>query len=383
MYDDDDDYFLQTNYSIFNNPSSFSRKSKTFSQNQNMFLSNKRNRNEEKSSTSIFCDYSKMENFFDRGPVTRSQLLFFRQVSQNQSSNNYNLSSGPAHSQSEKRTMAAEKTTKKTKGKKSSKLKRPFKLEKGKERLEQEENIQNTNANRDNDNSRIKNTKTTLPNSTFITLIERNNEQRNPSNEKNKGVRKDNARDTVKSWFFKSVFNYVIKEFKKLKDILNKNEFPWIKKDFQRMLPLEYELRTEENFSSASKSSKKAKDIFYTNKKAESFYEKKTRKVKHYIHIKTFEKNNIINKEIINHIEDMHDKINEIKNHKIKDIILVLYNILNSNLNTMFAEYIHLDNNKKPVNFESMKVDLDNLGQEKSDDDLIVITEEAYKMAYD
>ena len=79
----------------------------------------------------------------------------------------------------------------------------------------------------------------------------------------------------------------------------------------------------------------------------------------------------------------MHDKINEINSHKIKDIILVLYNILNSNLNTMFGEYIYLDNKKKPVNFESIKVELDNLGQRKSDDDLIVITEEAYKLAYD
>ena len=160
-------------------------------------------------------------------------------------------------------------------------------------------------------------------------------------------MRKENARTTVISWFFKSIFNFVIKEYKKLKDIkLNKNEFSWIIKDFQRMLPLENDLSTKENFSIISKSSKKVKDIFYTNKNPESFYKKATQKIKKYIHIKQFEKNNIINKEIINHIEDMHDKINEINSHKIKDIILVLYNILNSNLNTMFEEYIYMDNKK-------------------------------------
>ena len=149
------------------------------------------------------------------------------------------------------------------------------------------------------------------------------------------------------------------------------------------MLPIENELSSKENFSCYSISSKKVKDIFYTKKNPESFYIKNTQKTKRYMHIEDFKKCNNINKKIINHIENMYDKINEINNRKIKDIISLLYNILNSNLNTMFGEYIYMDDKKKPENFESIRVELDNLGQDKSDDYLIVLAEEAFKLAYE
>ena len=363
---------------------SSSKKCEATPSNQNSFVSNKRNRDDEYPEINSF-NHSIISS--SEGPVTRFQFSL-RNVLQNQILNNNSSLFRRFPSQSEKRTMAAEKSTKKTEEKKSTKLKRPFKIENTEERLEhEEENIHNINANRDNNNnnSRIINTRTTLPNTSYIKLIKKNNEQRNPSkNKKDELKRKDNARNTVKSWFFKSILNYVVKEYKKLRNIkLKENEFSWIKLDIQRMLPIENELSSKENFSCYSISSKKVKDIFYTKKNPESFYIKNTQKTKRYMHIEDFKKCNNINKKIINHIEDMYDKINEINNRKIKDIISLLYNILNSNLNTMFGEYIYMDDKKKPENFESIRVELDNLGQEKSDDYLIVLAEEAFKLAYE
>ena len=363
---------------------SSSKKCEATPSNQNSFVSNKRNRDDEYPEINSF-NHSIISS--SEGPVTRFQFSL-RNVLQNQILNNNSSLFRRFPSQSEKRTMAAEKSTKKTEEKKSTKLKRPFKIENTEERLEhEEENIHNINANRDNNNnnSRIINTRTTLPNTSYIKLIKKNNEQRNPSkNKKDELKRKDNARNTVKSWFFKSILNYVVKEYKKLRNIkLKENEFSWIKLDIQRMLPIENELSSKENFSCYSISSKKVKDIFYTKKNPESFYIKNTQKTKRYMHIEDFKKCNNINKKIINHIEDMYDKINEINNRKIKDIISLLYNILNSNLNTMFGEYIYMDDKKKAENFESIRVELDNLGQEKSDDYLIVLAEEAFKLAYE
>ena len=363
---------------------SSSKKCEATPSNQNSFVSNKRNRDDEYPEINSF-NHSIISS--SEGPVTRFQFSL-RNVLQNQILNNNSSLFRRFPSQSEKRTMAAEKSTKKTEEKKSTKLKRPFKIENTEERLEhEEENIHNINANRDNNNnnSRIINTRTTLPNTSYIKLIKKNNEQRNPSkNKKDELKRKDNARNTVKSWFFKCILNYVVKEYKKLRNIkLKENEFSWIKLDIQRMLPIENELSSKENFSCYSISSKKVKDIFYTKKNPESFYIKNTQKTKRYMHIEDFKKCNNINKKIINHIEDMYDKINEINNRKIKDIISLLYNILNSNLNTMFGEYIYMDDKKKPENFESIRVELDNLGQEKSDDYLIVLAEEAFKLAYE
>ena len=330
--------------------------------NENSFLNNKRYRKKNPFNKSKFCDSESCQHsFYSKDSEICRQISAF----QNQNSFKYDLSSNGSNSHIE------------------SKLKAPFKTEKTKKEGQKEEeervegeNIQNMHANINN-KTRNEKTRTTLPNTEEIKLMEKNNVTK-----KDKAIRKDNARNTVMSWYFKSLFNYVIKEYYKLKYLkLNEYEFSWVKKDFQRMLPLENQLRTKENFNVKSKISKKVKDILYTEKNPETFYTKKNQKTNRYIHIEQFKKNNDINKEIINKIEDLYEKKNKKISQKIKDNISNLYNIFNSKINAMYAEYIDMHNKRKPENFRSIEVDLNKLCQ--TTDNVDILLGESFNLAYD
>ena len=110
------------------------------------------------------------------------------------------------------------------------------------------------------------------------------------------------------------------------------------------MKPLEDSLKSKYLFMNGSQ---KVKDMFYTDKSLEIFYKGNNQKTKKYIWFEEFTKKNNNNKEIINQIEDMYEKIEENEYKLIKDNILVLYKIFNTDIRLLFIDFTKSDKNKK------------------------------------
>ena len=216
-----------------------------------------------------------------------------------------------------------------------------------------EESLHTINYNMQNTLTNI-NTKMTMSNSREMQLATITDENEDLALERSRRYKQtDNVREIIKNNFFRNIVDLVKEELIRLKMLDNSK----IKKIIERMKPLEDNLKLKNKFINKTE---KVKDIFCTEKNPQFFYKNKNKKTKAYIPIEQFEKNNDNNKEIINQIEDIYEKIEELEYQKIKDNIIVLYKIFNINLRTLFIEYIKSEPEDKKLfkNFKTLEVEV-------------------------
>ena len=334
----------QNNYSFLNNK----RNKSSFHNNNSNFISEQTFLEAEKfKSQYIFCT--------EKGPITRSNS-YFSDIIKSQNLNQIEKSFG-IFSQSTMGNRDDNKILQKSSYKKPSKSNN-FNLyneeEEDEERILDNENIPNTANNKENNNIN-RNTKTTLPNSNYIELMERNNKIENKKKKNSKGIRSDDLNDVIKNAFFNSVYKFVYKNITDLKLMIKREKIQVsiFNKNIEKMIPLTNELKKKPKyFKVHEQCSKQVKDMFITDENPEYFYRKKNKKTENYININEFKKNNNNNKEIINMIEEMYNNKDDKKYKKIKDNISLLFDILNKNLNKMFLEFLDSENLNKLKNFE-------------------------------
>ena len=242
-----------------------------------------------------------------------------------------------------------------------------------------EESLHTINYNMQNTLNNI-NTKLTMPNTREVHLAPITDGNENFSPERSRRYKQtDNVREIIKNKFFRNIVDLVKEEFIRLKMIDNSK----IKKIIERMKPLEDNLKLKNKFTNKTE---KVKDIFYTEKNPEFFYKNKNKKTKTYIPIEQFKKNNENNKEIINQIEDMYEKIEENEYQKIKDNIIVLYKIFNINLRTLFIEYIKSESEDKKIfkNFKTLEIEVNRQKKikKRNTEYIKIMTKVAFNLAF-
>ena len=163
----------------------------------------------------------------------------------------------------------------------------------------------------------------------------------------------DNRKEKIKTSFFNSIFNMVIDDLKKFKKIKPKYIIP----NIEKIKPILDSFKKDENFQNAL--SQKVKNIFYTDESLEKYFNKSFIKKKDFKNIS----NELIlknknNKEIIDKIEEICQKLNEEKNKEIKAYSLKLNEIFNIKLKDIYLQYI--SNKKYFTNFNTLENEIEN-----------------------
>ena len=300
-------------------------------ENKNEFLNKKRERNDYNllndkmlciSSQSVISekDYAKINFVNSKGIITFPKNSFFNDSNSNLCSNENKKLSSTLHPEDRKSQSSVDIFIK------------------NEEFKEKKENFQNNNNILNNKISL--NNKIISQNKGLLKLVDIKSENKNNFYRRKNEHRPDNIRDVIINAFFKRIEILVKKEL----GILKKIDKSKIKKLIEKMKPLEDSLKSKNLFMNGSQ---KVKDMFYTNKNLEIYYKEKNQKTKKYIWFDEFEKKNKNNKEIINQIEDMYEKIEENEYQKIKDNILVLHKIFNTDIRLLFIDFTKSDKNKQ------------------------------------
>lgn len=231
-----------------------------------------------------------------------------------------------------------------------------IKNEEKEEEIGEDINIYISINNDNNNNNRRKAITTTLPDTEqkIEKVLCKKRRKKHSASEK------DNLKAKIKNCFYSSVREFLNSELKNVKII----------KYFLKVEPILDRLNTNANFKNAL--SKDLKYILYSDEPLELYYKKKykdeeTRKLR----IKELENNNKNNKEIINQIVKKKNNIKTIKQKEMKNSILALDEILNSNLKYVLNQYLGEITDKKFQNLKTIDTEIDKLYAKNIDEEYI------------
>ena len=148
----------------------------------------------------------------------------------------------------------------------------------------------------------------------------------------------DNIKEKIKICFFNSIFDLINKELQNIK----KFRPSLIVQNFEKIKPLLNTLKNNKNY--INELNKKIKDVFYYTDLTLIKYSKNENYLKEY-RIK-----NQKNKEIINKIEELKNKIDEKENIMIKNHILILDEVFNISLEKMYQFFNNYSDKEKHFN---------------------------------